>query len=73
MYTFSVFRETLRKIFPNNVQIIDGGYGVANRLQDVLEKNNEIGNNKLKIEFYYSGRKVEETEIEKLKKLLKKI
>lgn len=71
---FPFFRETLRKIFPNNVQIIDGGYGVANRLQDVLEKNNEIGNNKLKIEFYYSGRKVEEeTEIEKLKKLLKKI
>lgn len=71
---FPFFKETLRKIFPDNVQIIDGGYGVANRLQDVLEKDNKIGNNKLKIEFYYSGRKVEEeTEIEKLKKLLKKI
>ena len=39
---FPFFRETLRKIFPNNVQIIDGGYGVSNRLKDILENKEEI-------------------------------
>lgn len=68
---FPFFRETLRKIFPNNVQIIDGGYGVANRLKDILENKEEIGNSQLEITYYYSGKKVDNaSELDKMNRLL---
>lgn len=66
---FPFFKEILSEIFPKDTQIIDGSQGVANRLKSILEENNLLGNNKLEIEYYYSGRLAENKE--ELDKLLK--
>ena len=71
---FPFFKTTLKEILPDNICIIDGSIGVADRLKEVLEENKILGDNKLEITFYYSGKKVkEELEIKKLKSLLNKI
>lgn len=67
---FPFFIEILSDIFPKEVQIIDGSFGVANRLKNILETRNLIGKKQFFIEYYYSGRLVENTE--KLEALLKK-
>lgn len=59
---FPFFKEILSTIFSKDTQIIDGSTGVANRLKNILEKENLLGNNNLKIEYYYSGRAVTNTE-----------
>jgi len=66
---FPFFKEILSNIFPKDTQIIDGSIGVANRLKNVLEEKELIGNSKLEIQYYYSGRKAENTE--QLNNLLK--
>lgn len=65
---FPFFKEAILEVFPQNINIIDGSIGVANRLKNVLKETDLLGNNKLKIEYYYSGRLVKNKE--KLKKLL---
>ena len=66
---FPFFKETLSKIFPKDTQIIDGSIGVANRLKNVLEEKELLGNNDLEIEYYYSGKIAENKE--ELSNLLK--
>lgn len=67
---FPFFKETLSNVFPEDIKIIDGSIGVANRLKNVLEAKDLIGNNLLDIEYYYSGRLA--LDKEKLEELLKK-
>ena len=67
---FPLFKDILLKIFPKDTQIIDGSKGVANRLKNVLEENELLGNNELEIEYYYSGRLAENKE--ELNELLNK-
>jgi len=67
---FPFFKEILSEVFLKDTQIIDGSLGVANRLKNILEEKDIIGNNKLEIEYYYSGRLA--TNKEKLDELLKK-
>ena len=67
---FPFFKQILSKIFPKDTQIIDGSLGVANRLKDILQKAEILGNNQLEIEYYYSGRLANNKE--KLEKLLNK-
>lgn len=67
---FPFFKEEIKKVVPQSISMIDGSKGVANRLKDILQKNNLLGNNNLKIEYYYSGRKAED--FEKLEKILKR-
>lgn len=57
---FPYFKPILKTIFPENICIIDGSIGVAKRLRETLENNQLLGNNKLEIEYYYSGRLVKE-------------
>jgi len=59
---FPFFKNVLGKVFPETTQIIDGSKGVANRLKNILEENDLLGNNKLEIEYYYSGRLAENKE-----------
>ena len=66
---FPFFKKVLSEIFSKDIQIIDGSQGVANRLKYVLEENNLLGNNKLNIEYYYSGKIVKNKD--ELNKLLK--
>lgn len=65
---FPFFKDILSEVFPKNVNIIDGSIGVSNRLKSVLEEKDLLGNNNLEIEYYYSGRIVENRA--KLNKLL---
>lgn len=65
---FPFFKEILSTKFSQDTQIIDGSFGVANRLKNILEKENLIGSNSLNIEYYYSGRLVINNE--ELKRLL---
>lgn len=67
---FPFFKEEIREMVPQSISIIDGSKGVANRLKNILQENNLLGNNNLKIEYYYSGRKAENWT--KLDNLLKK-
>ena len=55
---FPLFEKVLSQVFPKEIQIIDGSLGVAKRLKNVLEENDILGNNKLEIEYYYSGKLV---------------
>ena len=59
---FPFFKETLAEIFPKGIQIIDGSIGVANRLKNVLEEKELLGNNEFDIEYYYSGKIAENKE-----------
>ena len=64
---FPFFKEEIKEVVPQNISIIDGSKGVANRLKNILQENNLLGDNNLKIEYYYSGRKVEDiTRLEKM-------
>lgn len=67
---FPFFRKVLSDIFPKETQIIDGSIGVANRLKNVLEEQELIGDNKLEIEYYYSGKLVQNAK--ELNELLKR-
>lgn len=67
---FPFFKGVLSAIFPEDTQIIDGSKGVANRLKNILEENNLLGNNELEIEYYYSGRLAQNKE--ELNELLNK-
>ena len=59
---FPFFKEILSTVFPKDIQMIDGSRGVANRLKNVLEEKQLLGNNNLEIEYYYSGRIAENKE-----------
>ena len=67
---FPFFKNTLSKVFSKNTKIIDGSTGVANRLKNILEEKELIGNNLLETEYYYSGRLA--IDKEKLEELLRK-
>lgn len=67
---FPLFKKVLSQIFPSKIQIIDGSIGVANRLKDILEKSNALGNNKLSINYYHSGRLADEKTIQKYNRII---
>lgn len=67
---FPFFKEVLSTVFPKDIQMIDGSVGVANRLKNIMEEKKLLGNNKLEIEYYCSGRIFENKE--KLNNLLNK-
>lgn len=68
---FPFFKEEIRNVIPDSVNIIDGSQGVANRLKDVLTTEKLLGNNELKIEYYCSGKKSKNVDL--FKKLLQRI
>ncbi len=67
---FPLFKKVLSQIFPSEVQIIDGSSGVANRLKDILEKTNMLGNNKLEITYYHSGILADQESIKKYNRII---
>ena len=63
---FPFFKKALSNIFPKDTQIIDGSLGVANRLKNILEEQKLLGNNKLKIKYYNSGKLDNQEKMNKL-------
>lgn len=63
---FNFFKDTLRKIFPEDVAFIDGSVGTVNHLKNILQERGQLENGKSGVEYYMSGRIV--TEPEQLKR-----
>jgi glutamate racemase len=59
---FNYFKDTLRRILPNRVKLIDGSEGTINQLARVLNletvKGEHAYTNDLNVEYYYSGRRL---------------
>ncbi|MBE2986000.1 glutamate racemase [Campylobacter sp. RM12920] len=71
---FNYFKDTLRRILPSNIKILDGNEGTVNKLISELEGLNLIENNKQSVEFFYSSKQVSSgSEITKLKRYLKRL
>ena len=74
---FNYFKPVIRKVFPEHIRILDGSKGTINRLANLLRENNILGEKEGKIEYYFSGRKVNKIEelnkIERLHQRLEKM
>ncbi|MBR2179573.1 MAG: glutamate racemase [Selenomonadaceae bacterium] len=57
---FNYFKDTMRKLLPDNVQFVDGNEGTLKELMRRLDLSpaNSIENHKPKVEYYFSGRRV---------------
>lgn len=68
---FPYFENSIKKIFPEEVDIISGSIGTAKNLKRILEARNQINNGTGDILFFKSGFKVEDKEtLSNYKKLL---
>lgn len=68
---FNYFKDIYRRIFPNEINILDGNKGIVNRLKSILNENDLLGNEeKRNIEYYVSGRLVQDNNsLEKIERL----
>ena len=68
---FNYFKDTLRKILPAHVKILDGNAGTVNEL---IRRTNPTGDGRGSVKFFYSGRKVTDAaEISRLEKFLRRL
>ena len=68
---FPYFTDSLKEIFPEEVDIISGSIGTAKNLKQILETRNQINDGTGDILFFNSGDKVEDKEtLSNYKKLL---
>ena len=75
---FNYFKDSFAKLFPSDIEIIDGNIGVSNNLKNTLIKNGIIdgehnSNERGKVEYYYSGRAVDDAELSHIKELHKRL
>lgn len=69
---FNYFKDTLRKILPSHVRIIDGNAGTVNEL--IRRTNLAPTDGRGTIEFFYSGRRVTDAaELSRLEKFLRRL
>lgn len=57
---FSYYKDMFRKLFPLNVNIIDGNIGTAKNLKRILDEMNSLNEGNGSFTFYNSGIKVED-------------
>lgn len=60
---FPYFEKSLRKILPQNVDIISGGTGTAKNLKRILEKSNQMNEGSGEIQYFQSGYRVKDNAI----------
>lgn len=71
---FNYFKDTLRQIFPSEVEFIDGSEGTVNHLMNILQENNLLEHNLATVEYYESGRLIsEKQELERITQLHKRL
>ena len=71
---FNYFKDTMRKLLPDNVQFVDGNEGTVRELIRRLEERNQLEHNCPAVEYYYSGRLVkEDKELLRLQSYLKRL
>ncbi|MBS4174410.1 glutamate racemase [Bacillus sp. FJAT-49736] len=59
---FPYFEDSIKEVFPEEVDIISGSIGTAKNLKRILEESNQTNNGKGDIIFFKSGHKVEDSE-----------
>lgn len=74
---FNYFKDSFAKLFPKDIDIIDGNTGVSNNLKNILIKNGildkEHSRERGTVEYYYSGRAVDAAELEHIKQLHRRL
>ena len=75
---FNYFKDSFSKLFPDDLEMVDGNTGVSNNLKNTLIKNGIIdgehnSNERGKVEYYYSGRAVDDAELSHIKELHKRL
>lgn len=71
---FSYYKDMFRKLFPSQVNIIDGNAGTARNLKRILEEMNSLNEGIGNITFYNSGIQVKDkTEIDKFSRLFERL
>lgn len=72
---FNYFKDSLRKILPSHVSLLDGNEGTVNKLYSELKDRNLLDNySNREVEFYCSGRKIEDEEnLKSIDKYLKRL
>ena len=71
---FNYFKDSFSKLFPDDLEMVDGNTGVSNNLKNTVVKKGifkeEDKGKKGTVEYYYSDRKMEsEAEMKHIKKL----
>ena len=71
---FNYFKDSFSKLFPDDLEMVDGNTGVSNNLKNTVVKKGifkeEDKGKKGSVEYYYSDRKMEsEAEMKHIKKL----
>ena len=72
---FNYFKDTMRKLLPENVKILDGNEGTLNRLIQLTNLKPEPATKKFpSVKYFYSGRPVTSPEeSERLKNYLRRL
>lgn len=71
---FPYYKDMFKKLFEQNINIIDGSSGTTKNLKRILEEKNRINEGQGRITFYNSGFKVEdETGLDKYNTLFKRL
>jgi len=71
---FNYFKDTLKKILPPHMKILDGNAGTVNELIRRTNLKSERAEKISSVEFFYSGRKVNDAaELLRLKKFLRRL
>lgn len=72
---FNYFKDVLKDILPKHINILDGNEGTINRLISELKKNNILEKqDKRKIEFFFSKRKIENSsQLKKIDRYMKRL
>ena len=71
---FNYFKDTLKKILPPHMKILDGNAGTVNELIRRTNLKSERAEKISSVEFFYSGRRVTDAaELSRLKKFLRRL
>ncbi len=67
---FNYFKDTYRRIFPEEVAFIDGSVGTVNHLMHILEKQGLLEKNQGTVDYYVSGRLIaDRDQLQQMKRL----
>ena len=71
---FNYFKDTMRELLPSNVNFVDGNEGTVKELINKLEERGLLEQLKPSIDYYYSGRRVQdEKELNRLHIYMKRL
>lgn len=71
---FNYFKDTMRTLLPPTVHFVDGNEGTVKELRHQLQERNQLENLTQSVEYYYSGKKVDDPlELDRLQIFMKQL